>query len=118
MILRFILGLVIDALGLMGLSWLLAPGVYVADFGSALLVALVLSLVNSLIRPIVSLLVLPLNLLTFGLFRFVINGLMFMLVAALFSHGFVFQNLGYAILTAILFALYHWVFEKFLKAMA
>ncbi|MCZ0717488.1 phage holin family protein [Aerococcus kribbianus] len=112
---RFFLGLFIDAFGLMAIAWILAPNVYVADFMSAMLVALLLSIVNSLIRPIVSLLALPLNILTFGLFRFIVNGLMFALVASLFDNSFVFTSFWYAILTAVLFAIYHWVFEKFIQ---
>ena len=53
------------------------PGVSVASFGSALIAALVLGLLNTLLRPILVLLTLPVTLLTLGLFLFVINALMF-----------------------------------------
>jgi putative membrane protein len=61
----------------------LVPGIFVSSFGVALLAAAVMGLVNILVRPIVSLLTLPINLLTLGLFSFVINALMFALVAYL-----------------------------------
>lgn len=109
---RFLLATLIDALGLMAISWILAPNVYVADFGSAILVAIVLSIVNSIIRPIVNLLALPLNILTFGLFRIVVNGLMFTIVAMFFPTSFVFTNFLYAMAAAVLFSLFHWLFEK------
>lgn len=53
------------------------------DVGSAFIAVLALTLVNALIRPIVKLLTLPLNCLTFGLFSFVVNALMFWLVGQL-----------------------------------
>ncbi|HRY36499.1 MAG TPA: phage holin family protein [Candidatus Magasanikbacteria bacterium] len=56
------------------------PGVSISGFGRALIVILVLGLVNALIRPVVLLLTLPINLVTLGLFTFVINALMFWLV--------------------------------------
>jgi len=59
------------------------PGVSVTSFGSALVAALVLGLLNTLVRPLLVLLTLPLTLITFGLFLLVINALMLMLVAKL-----------------------------------
>ncbi|MEP7283756.1 MAG: phage holin family protein [Rubrivivax sp.] len=59
------------------------PGVRVAGFGSALVAALVLGLLNTLVRPLLVLLTLPVTLLTLGLFLFVINALMFWSAASL-----------------------------------
>lgn len=112
---RFILSTLIDALGLMAISWILAPNVYVADFWSAILVAIVLSIVNSIIRPVVNLLALPLNILTLGLFRIVVNGLMFTIVGWFFPTSFVFSGFLYAMAAAFLFSLFHWFFEKFFE---
>jgi len=55
----------------------LYPGVQVTSFGSALIAALVLGLLNTLVRPLLVLLTLPVTVLTLGLFLFVINALMF-----------------------------------------
>ena len=66
----------INALALLALPWLL-PSIHVASFATALWVAVVLGLINALIRPVLLLLTLPVTLLTLGLFIFVINGLMF-----------------------------------------
>ena len=57
------------------------PGVVVTSFGSALIAALVLGLLNALLRPILVLLTLPVTVLTLGLFLFVINALMFYFAA-------------------------------------
>ena len=61
----------------------LYPGVSVASFGSAMVAALVLGLLNTLVRPLLVLLTLPVTLLTLGLFLFVINALMFWAAASL-----------------------------------
>jgi putative membrane protein len=65
----------------------LLPGVSVASFYSALIVSLVLGLINIFIRPILLVLTLPINLLTFGFFTFVINGILFWFVST-FIKGF------------------------------
>jgi putative membrane protein len=59
------------------------PGVSVASFGTAMVAALVLGLLNTLVRPVLVLLTLPVTVLTLGLFLFVINALMFYFAAAL-----------------------------------
>lgn len=61
----------------------LYPGVKVASFGTAMIAALVLGLVNAIIRPILVILTLPVTILTLGLFIFVINALLFWFVAEL-----------------------------------
>ncbi|MDQ7843674.1 MAG: phage holin family protein [Armatimonadota bacterium] len=58
------------------------PGLRVPDLGGALVAALVLGIVNAVIRPLLLLLTLPINILTLGLFTLVINAIMLYLVAA------------------------------------
>jgi len=96
----------INAVSLLLLAWLV-PAVQVASFGTALVVALVLGLLNAVIRPILLVLTLPVNLLTLGLFTFVINGFLFWL-AARFLEGFSVSSFGWAILAAILYSLISW----------
>jgi putative membrane protein len=80
-------------------------GVEIKSFGSALIGALVLGLVNALVRPIMVLLTLPLTILTFGLFLLVINALMFGLAAALVPgirvRGFLPALFGSVLLTVL-----------------
>jgi putative membrane protein len=59
----------------------LYPGVQVSSFGAAMIAALVIGLFNTLLRPLLVLLTLPVTLLTLGLFLFVINALMFYFAA-------------------------------------
>ena len=61
------------------------PGVVVTSFGSAMIAALVLGLLNALLRPLLVLLTLPVTVLTLGLFLFVINALLFYFAASLLS---------------------------------
>jgi len=82
----------------------LYPGVHVQDFVTALVAALVLGLVNALIRPILVILTLPVTLLTLGLFLFVINAALFSLVAELVS-GFAVSGFWAALVGSILYSL-------------
>jgi putative membrane protein len=79
-------------------------GVQVTGFGSALVGALVLGLVNAIVRPIMILLTLPLTILTLGLFLFVINALMLWLVAA-FVPGIKIRGFGPALIGSLLLTL-------------
>jgi len=81
----------------------LYPGVHVEGFAAALIAALVLGLVNALIRPILVILTLPVTILTLGLFLFVINALLFWLVAEV-VRGFTVTGFGAALLGSILYS--------------
>ncbi len=82
----------------------LVRGVHVEGWGPALLGALALGLVNAFVRPLMVLLTLPLTVLTFGLFLFVVNAFMLWLVAALVP-GIRVQGFGAALLGSILLTL-------------
>lgn len=112
---KFLLNIIIDALGLMLIASLLEPGFVISGFGTALLAAVVLCFVNGIIRPIVQFFSLPITILTFGLFILVVNGLMFTIVAALFGPAFSFASFGYAVLTSILFSIYHWLVDRLIN---
>jgi putative membrane protein len=80
------------------------PGVTVASFGAALIAALVLGLVNAVIRPLLVILTLPVTILTLGLFIFVINALLFWFVAEIVQ-GFRVTGFGAALVGSILYSL-------------
>ncbi|NLJ25439.1 MAG: phage holin family protein [Firmicutes bacterium] len=80
------------------------PGVEVRNVFTALLAAAAMGVVNAFVRPIFLILTLPLNLLTLGLFTFVLNGLM-LLLAALFVPGFTVSGLMSAIGGALILSL-------------
>ncbi len=80
------------------------PGFHVTGFGTALIAAIVIGLVNALVRPILVLLTLPINILTLGLFSFVINALMILLASAVTS-GFKVDGFWIALIGSILLSL-------------
>lgn len=96
----------INALALLALPYVV-PSVEVAGFGTALVAALVLGLVNTLIRPVLVLLTLPITLVTLGLFILVINGLLFWFVASVLE-GFKVGGFWSAVFGAIVYALISW----------
>jgi putative membrane protein len=104
---KWLLGWAINA-GVLLLMPYILPAVQVRDFGSALIAALVLGLLNAIVRPILVVLTLPVTMLTLGLFILVINGLMFWLASRLLD-GFQVASFGWAIVAALLFSLISWV---------
>lgn len=82
----------------------LYPGVTIKSFGSAMLAALVLGLFNTLLRPLLVLLTLPVTFVTLGLFLFVINALMFYFAAAVLD-GFQVSGFGAALIGSLIYSL-------------
>ena len=103
---KLLLVWLVNALALLALPYVV-PSVQVNGFLTALVAALVLGLVNSLIRPVLVLLTLPATIVTLGLFIFVINGLLFWMVAS-FVDGFHVAGFWSAVLGAIVYALISW----------
>ena len=87
---------------------MVVPGVSVSSYVALALGALVLGLVNAMVRPIILIVTLPLTILTLGLFYFVVNGLAFGLAAALVP-GFDVSSLWSAIVGALVVSLVSWV---------
>ena len=109
---RLLLVWLINAVALMAVAYLL-PGIAVANFITALVAALVLGLVNAVIRPILILLTLPATLLTLGLFIFVINGLLFWFVGS-FIDGFTVAGFWPGVFGAIVFSIVSWALSALL----
>lgn len=86
----------------------LVRGVSFASGTALLLAALVLGLINALIRPIIFFLTLPITIVTLGLFIFVVNGIAFALAAALVP-GFTVTSLWSAILGALVVSVVSWI---------
>ena len=136
---RFLVGTVINALGLWAVT-LLVPAIHLTPYGgsdiwsqilSFLLVGLIFGLVNSLIAPVVKVLALPLYILTFGLISLVINGALLLFVAWLsqlvggnvFSidgfttEGLNVESLGWAILGALIMSVTAFFARAIFKAL-
>jgi putative membrane protein len=103
-----IVRLIINALALLGVAYLV-PGVHVSGIGGALVAALILGIVNAILKPILIILSLPLEILTLGLFTLVINAVLFYLVGKLHIgltvHGFGAAFIGALVLSIVSFIL-------------
>lgn len=82
----------------------LYPGVAVTSFGAAMVAALVLGLLNTIVRPLLVLLTLPVTLLTLGLFLFVVNALMFWMAASVLQ-GFHVAGFFAALVGSVIYSL-------------
>ena len=82
----------------------LYPGVVVTSYGAALIAALVLGLLNTLLRPILVLLTLPVTVITLGLFLFIINALMFWAAASVLD-GLRVTGFGAALIGSLIYSL-------------
>ena len=92
------------------------PGVQVQGFGAALIAALVLGLFNTLLRPLLVLLTLPVTVLTLGLFLFVINALLFYFAASVLQ-GFQVSGFFAALIGSLLYSLCGLVIDAAMERM-
>jgi putative membrane protein len=109
---RIVLAWLVNTVALIAVAYLM-PSITISSFWTALVAALVLGLVNAVIRPILVLLTLPVTVLTLGLFILVINGLLFWFVGS-FVQGFVVQGFWTGFVGAILFSLVSWLLSALL----
>lgn len=103
----------INALALI-ITTLFVPGLHLAGPVTAFWAALVLGLVNTLIRPVLSFFSLPLQILTLGLFTLILNVLMLYITSALVP-GFTIQNLSSAFFGVIVLSIISLILTRLLK---
>ena len=104
---RLLLVWILNAIALLAVAFLFS-GVQIQDWQAAAVAALVLGLVNALIKPILVILTLPVTILTLGLFLLVINALLFWAVASLLP-GFHVGGFGSAFIGALLYSVITWL---------
>jgi putative membrane protein len=107
MLLRLLLVWLINTVALIAVAYLM-PSISVSSFGAALVAALVLGLVNAVVRPVLVLLTLPVTVLTLGLFIFVLNGLLFWMVGT-WLEGFDVGGFWSGVIGAVLFSIVSWL---------
>ena len=100
---ELILVWILNAVALLIVAYLL-PGITVASFGSALIAALVLGLLNTLVKPLLILLTLPITIVTLGLFLLVLNALVFWFAGSVLK-GFQVDGFWWALAGAIIYSL-------------
>src|SRR5258706_2760145 len=110
---KFILRILIIAAVSFGLAKVLS-GIHVLDFWTALIFAAVLAIVNTFSKPIITLLTLPVTILTLGLFLFIINAAV-VLLASRFVDGFSIENFWWGLLFSFLLSLFTTVLDREMK---
>ncbi|MFS4466998.1 phage holin family protein [Maribacter sp. 2210JD10-5] len=110
---KTILRILLSALAVIILSYVL-PGVGVDNFTTAIIVALVLGILNFLVKPILVILTLPITILTLGLFLLIINAII-ILLAAHFIGGFQVDGVLWAIIFSLLLSLLQSILYSLLK---
>jgi len=110
---RLLLRWLISAATLMLVAYYM-PGISVQSFYAALIAALILGLINAIIRPLALLITLPVNILTLGLFTLVVNGLMFWLASSIVK-GFYVAGFWPAFWGALVMWIVGWVVNSLLK---
>ncbi|WP_321371755.1 phage holin family protein [uncultured Desulfuromusa sp.] len=96
------------------ISAYLFPGVDVDGFGTALFAALVLGILNAFFRPILIILTLPINILTLGLFTFIINAFLLMMTSGVIG-GLHVSGFGAALLGSLIISLVSWGLSSFIS---
>ncbi len=102
--------LIVNALAFYVTAYLV-PGVRITDLQALVIVAIVWGVLSIVLRPILIILTLPVNIMTLGLFTFVINAFLLMIMSQ-FVRGFKVDNFGTAILAAVVLALVNVVLGK------
>lgn len=92
----------------------LVDGIVVTSFFSALFAALVLGILNALFRPVLIVITLPINILTLGLFTFVINALLLKMVSGVVP-GFYVQGFWSAVFGSLIISLVSWLLSSFVN---
>jgi putative membrane protein len=104
---------ILNAIALFLVSKIIS-GVHIADFGSALLATLFLSIANLLVKPILILLTLPFTIFTFGLFIFIVNAVVLLLVSGL-TPGFKVDGFGTALIASIVLSVISMLLRSLVK---
>lgn len=93
----------VSAIAILITAYLL-PGVHISNFTAALVAAVVLGIMNAIIRPVLLLLTLPINILTLGLFTLVVNALVILLTSSLVP-GFQVNGFWWALLFSVILSI-------------
>ena len=107
---RFLINWLITTIAILISAYFL-PGVAIRNFMAAVVTALVLGLINAIIRPILIVLTFPLTIITLGLFIFVLNALLVLLTSAIVP-GFDVRNFWWALLFSLVFSLVSFMLHR------
>lgn len=112
---KLIIKWLLSAAALLAVAYLYS-GVAVNSFGAALIAAFVIGLLNTIVRPILVILTLPVTVVTLGLFLFIINALMFWAASGVLG-GFNVSGFGAALIGSLIYSLFGVVIESALEGL-
>lgn len=110
---QLLVALLINTLAVIIAAYFL-PGVHVTSFLTAVFVAIVLGIINTLMKPVLVLLTLPITVLTLGIFYFILNALLILLTAMIVK-GFTVENFWWALLFSIVLSIVNSVLSAIFK---
>jgi len=110
---KYLLRILLSALAVVVLSKIL-PGVFVESYLTAIIVALVLSFLNFLVKPVLIILTLPVTIITLGLFLLIINAIIIVFADKLID-GFTVDSIWWALLFSLLLSLFQSILFSLLK---
>jgi len=110
---NYILKILLSAIAVFVLANILS-GISIQSYTTAIIVAIVLGFLNTLVRPILIFFTIPLTIVTLGLFLFIINAII-VLIAGYFISGFTVASIGWALLFSILLSISQSILHKLLK---
>jgi putative membrane protein len=105
---RFLLKILITAVIVVITAYIL-PGIHISDFLTAIIVAFILAILNGLLKPLLVILTIPVTIITFGLFLFVIDAFI-ILMAGSFVSGFYVDGFWWALLFSLIMSLFSYLF--------
>ncbi len=104
---QLIVNLLINGFAVFITAYILSAGIHVNNFLTAIIIAVVLGIINTILKPVLIILTLPINILTLGLFTFIINGLL-ILLTSYFVPGFSVKNIWWAIFFSLVLTIVNW----------
>lgn len=109
---NYLIRLFLNAIAVLITSWMLAPEVYIENFGYAIVLAALLSVLNVSLKPLLILFTLPATILSFGLFLLVINTVIILVADWLLNDAFETNSFWWALLFSLVLSVLNSIFEK------
>ena len=114
MLIHWVISILLNAVALIAVSQIF-DGFSLEGFGTAILASFILSIINVIIKPILIFFTLPITLITFGLFLFIINAITLMITQALFGSSFVIEGFGTALIGSIVISIITMLLSSLVK---
>lgn len=105
--------IIINTVMLLAMAGLFRNGLYIINIWTAILAAVILGILNALVKPVLHVLALPFTIISFGLFGLVINGVVLWLTAWVVGDGFRFASFGWAVFIAIVMSVVNMIISSY-----